>query len=253
MIGSRCVSPCSGCCCSLLRAVLRLPCGGSRSDVTAYGVAYLFVHDVYIHQRLGRGLRRLRYLEWLRRSHARHHRIGGEPFGMLVPVGGTRRERRRCRRPCARSRRDAAGTGAVVALHQDEWRIDDKAVGRHQRHPHRGVPECRRRTSERREPVGAPGSTGFDDERSETGATWRWQPSLRRAARVKRGPRAACPSSAERGPSRTRGRAVPTRAKVQHRAVSLELRGPHPVREITRAGVHGGPPQHVGCCNRPRS
>jgi len=55
--------------------------------VTGYGVAYLFVHDVYIHRRLGKGLPRVGYLEWLRRSHAFHHRDGGEPFGMLLPIG----------------------------------------------------------------------------------------------------------------------------------------------------------------------
>ena len=55
--------------------------------VTAYGLAYLFVHEVYIHRRLTR-VRCLvsRYLEWLRESHRHHHAGGGEPYGMLLPL-----------------------------------------------------------------------------------------------------------------------------------------------------------------------
>jgi beta-carotene 3-hydroxylase len=53
--------------------------------VTAYGAAYAFVHDVYVHGRLGR-LPRLPGLEWLKDAHELHHRFGGEPYGMLFPV-----------------------------------------------------------------------------------------------------------------------------------------------------------------------
>ena len=53
--------------------------------VTAYGFAYMFVHDVYIHGRLGR-LPEMAPLERLRRAHAIHHLFKGEPFGMLLPV-----------------------------------------------------------------------------------------------------------------------------------------------------------------------
>jgi beta-carotene 3-hydroxylase len=53
--------------------------------VTAYGAAYGFVHDVYIHGRFGR-LRRVGPLERLGAAHALHHRYGGEPYGMLCPV-----------------------------------------------------------------------------------------------------------------------------------------------------------------------
>lgn len=61
--------------------------------VTAYGAAYAFVHDVYIHARLGR-LPEWRPLEWLRVAHGLHHRYGGEPYGMLCPiVPGRLRER----------------------------------------------------------------------------------------------------------------------------------------------------------------
>jgi beta-carotene 3-hydroxylase len=53
--------------------------------ITAYGATYLFVHDVYIHERLGFRPPRLPYVEWLRRRHAEHHELGGEPYGMLLP------------------------------------------------------------------------------------------------------------------------------------------------------------------------
>lgn len=53
--------------------------------VTAYGAAYAFVHDVYIHARFGR-LPGLAPLERLRDAHAIHHLFGGEPYGMLCPI-----------------------------------------------------------------------------------------------------------------------------------------------------------------------
>lgn len=53
--------------------------------VTLYGAAYGFVHDVYIHARLGR-LPALAPLEWLKESHRIHHLFGGEPYGMLLPI-----------------------------------------------------------------------------------------------------------------------------------------------------------------------
>ena len=53
--------------------------------VTLYGLAYLFVHDVYIHRRIGR-LPTTAPLEQLADAHALHHRFGGEPYGMLAPV-----------------------------------------------------------------------------------------------------------------------------------------------------------------------
>lgn len=56
------------------------------AGVTAYGVAYLFVHEVYIHRRLQVPLPRVGYLEWLRVAHRDHHLGGGEPYGMLLPV-----------------------------------------------------------------------------------------------------------------------------------------------------------------------
>jgi beta-carotene 3-hydroxylase len=54
--------------------------------VAAYGAAYLFVHEVYIHHRLPVPVPRVAYLEWLREAHRAHHVGGGEPYGMLLPV-----------------------------------------------------------------------------------------------------------------------------------------------------------------------
>lgn len=52
---------------------------------TLYGAAYAFVHDGYIHGRVPVRWRHRR-LDRLAEAHALHHRFGGEPFGMLVPV-----------------------------------------------------------------------------------------------------------------------------------------------------------------------
>jgi beta-carotene 3-hydroxylase len=55
--------------------------------ITAYGAAYALVHDVYIHGRLRWfGGRRIAALERLAVAHALHHRFGGAPYGMLVPI-----------------------------------------------------------------------------------------------------------------------------------------------------------------------
>ncbi len=62
--------------------------------ITAYGVAYLFVHEVYIHRRLPARLPKVGYLEWLRESHRQHHRSSGEPYGMLLPLVLDRRRGR---------------------------------------------------------------------------------------------------------------------------------------------------------------
>jgi beta-carotene 3-hydroxylase len=56
------------------------------TGVSAYGSAYLFVHEVYIHRRIPLRLPSLAYLEWLREAHRIHHLFGGEPYGMLLPV-----------------------------------------------------------------------------------------------------------------------------------------------------------------------
>lgn len=54
--------------------------------VTLYGVAYLMVHEVVIHQRIAIPLPQWRYVRWVRDRHRLHHLYGGEPYGMLLPV-----------------------------------------------------------------------------------------------------------------------------------------------------------------------
>jgi beta-carotene 3-hydroxylase len=65
-----------------LAPLLWIGCG-----VTAYGAAYLVVHDVYIHERLGRppgaGSSAVR---WLADAHRIHHQFGRAPYGFLLPV-----------------------------------------------------------------------------------------------------------------------------------------------------------------------
>ncbi len=56
------------------------------TGVTAYGVAYLFVHEIYIHRRLWPVGKQYRPLEWMKASHRIHHLYGGEPYGMLLPL-----------------------------------------------------------------------------------------------------------------------------------------------------------------------
>jgi beta-carotene 3-hydroxylase len=60
-----------------------LPVG---AGVTAYGAAYLFVHDVYIHRRLPFFRAVIAPLERLREAHRIHHLWSGEPYGFLFPV-----------------------------------------------------------------------------------------------------------------------------------------------------------------------
>ena len=54
--------------------------------ITGYGLAYLFVHDLYIHRRIGRFTLVIGFLEPVREAHRVHHLWGGEPYGFLFPV-----------------------------------------------------------------------------------------------------------------------------------------------------------------------
>src|SRR5690606_22758477 len=56
------------------------------AGVTAYGAAYAFVHDVHVHRRVEALRVASRGLDRLADAHVLHHRYGGEPYGMLVPV-----------------------------------------------------------------------------------------------------------------------------------------------------------------------
>lgn len=84
------------------------------AGVTLYGAAYAFVHDVYVHGRLPCPFRH-RALDRLAAAHELHHRFGGEPYGMLVPIVPAE-VRRRAEIPPARSER-AARAPSVQGSH----------------------------------------------------------------------------------------------------------------------------------------
>ena len=55
--------------------------------VTLYGIAYVVVHDGYIHRRLHMfGSRRIAPLERLADAHRIHHLYNAAPYGMLAPI-----------------------------------------------------------------------------------------------------------------------------------------------------------------------
>lgn len=51
--------------------------------ITAYGLIYFVVHDLYVHRRMKRLRFRIPFLRTLKQAHAVHHRFGGEPYGLL--------------------------------------------------------------------------------------------------------------------------------------------------------------------------
>jgi beta-carotene 3-hydroxylase len=55
--------------------------------ITAYGLAYALVHDVYIHRRLrALGVPRVPVLDRLAAAHRIHHQTSGPPYGVLLPI-----------------------------------------------------------------------------------------------------------------------------------------------------------------------
>jgi beta-carotene 3-hydroxylase len=79
------------------------------AGMTAYGVAYALVHDLLVHQRLGRiPLARSRYVRWVAEAHAHHHDDGEAPYGFLLPVV-----------PAAR--RGTEPTGAGILRPINDW------------------------------------------------------------------------------------------------------------------------------------
>lgn len=87
--------------------------------VTAYGLAYALVHDVYVHHRLP-----LRWssgtLDRLADAHALHHRFGGEPYGMLLPVvPAAVRRRAQVQRPSASTPRRQSVVASTVRSRKD--------------------------------------------------------------------------------------------------------------------------------------
>jgi beta-carotene 3-hydroxylase len=82
--------------------------------VTAYGLAYGLVHDVYIHGRMRWfGDRRIAALEYLADAHRIHHLYNAAPYGMLwpvVPAELRRRASRTDRDPLAQRVASSPGT-----------------------------------------------------------------------------------------------------------------------------------------------
>jgi beta-carotene 3-hydroxylase len=60
------------------------------TGVTAFGLTYGLVHDVYIHRRIPLLPRHIRLLEPWRRAHLEHHRTGRAPYGVLAPISRRR-------------------------------------------------------------------------------------------------------------------------------------------------------------------
>ncbi len=80
------------------------------AGVTAYGLAYLLVHDVCLHGRvLGRPVGRRGYLGYVRRAHRIHHVGGAEPYGFLAPITPARARARTAARLRSPDRYDATG------------------------------------------------------------------------------------------------------------------------------------------------
>ena len=52
--------------------------------VSAYGMVYFFIHDLYIHRRAKWLPLRIPFLLEVKKAHAIHHKYGGEPYGLLL-------------------------------------------------------------------------------------------------------------------------------------------------------------------------
>jgi beta-carotene 3-hydroxylase len=52
--------------------------------VSAYGLVYFFIHDLYVHRRAKWLKLRIPFLMKLKRAHALHHAFGAEPYGLLL-------------------------------------------------------------------------------------------------------------------------------------------------------------------------
>lgn len=52
--------------------------------ISAYGIVYFFIHDLYVHRRAKWMRLKIPLLLKLKRAHAIHHAYGGEPYGLLL-------------------------------------------------------------------------------------------------------------------------------------------------------------------------
>ena len=80
--------------------------------VTAYGMSYALVHDVYIHGRLGSFAQgRIAAFDRLADAHRIHHLYNEAPYGMLVPIVPSELRTR-----AARTQRDPFGRRNLDAV-----------------------------------------------------------------------------------------------------------------------------------------
>lgn len=136
--------------------------------VTAYGVAYMVVHELFIHHRMRVPVPHSAPVVWLRDSHRIHHLYGGEPYGMLLPIVPRELRARAETHPAwartdhldrqpSESERSADGVVApgnprqrardaspVEALNRDERQVDAGAVDDHDSRNGRRVPQHER-------------------------------------------------------------------------------------------------------------
>jgi beta-carotene 3-hydroxylase len=77
--------------------------------VTAYGAAYLLVHDVVIHRRLAFVPLPDALLKQWREAHNVHHLFAGAPYGFLAPVVPRALRRRAAERDIDHTRRTVSG------------------------------------------------------------------------------------------------------------------------------------------------
>lgn len=54
--------------------------------MTAYGVAYFFIHDLVVHQRAPWLRIKPAWFKWHFEAHMLHHRFSGPPYGFVFPV-----------------------------------------------------------------------------------------------------------------------------------------------------------------------
>jgi beta-carotene 3-hydroxylase len=71
----------------MMMVALASPDGGDllalSVGITAYGMVYLVIHDLYVHRRMKSLQFRSPYLLRVKKAHMVHHATGGEPFGLL--------------------------------------------------------------------------------------------------------------------------------------------------------------------------
>lgn len=80
-------------------AVLR----GIGIGMTLFGVAYVIVHDGFVHGRLPVSwLARFRFFRRVRGAHRVHHRTGGAPYGLFAGTRELRREPRHATAPASK-------------------------------------------------------------------------------------------------------------------------------------------------------